>query len=448
VAEDEIDSLREALAASPENAALRRHLVDRLLTRGRPEEAEREAREGLARTPDDARLKLALATAFFRLGRVGPASVVVEEVLRTTPTPPAAYLLHSRLLLREGDVERAVRQYRRAVDEDPAVADPALAERLGVGHEEAGASVVDGRERLREGDDDEPGLEAPRPERPGVRFADVGGMERLKEEIQRKIVHPLRHPDLYRAYGKTAGGGILMFGPPGCGKTHLARATAGEVSASFLPIGIHEVLDMWIGGSERNLHTVFERARESRPCVLFFDEVDALGASRADMRTTGGRHLINQVLSELDGVGASNEGVLVLAATNAPWHLDPAFRRPGRFDRILFVPPPDEPARAAILRILLRGKPVLDVDVEHVAKKTKGFSGADLRGVVDRAVDEKLSEAIRAGTPEPLRTKDLLAAARGVKASTAPWFATARNHALYANQGGAYDDVIAYLDDA
>jgi len=136
-----------------------------------------------------------------------------------------------------------------------------------------------------------------------------------------------------------------MYGPPGCGKTYVARATAGEIKAGFLSVGINDVLDMWIGNSERNLHELFESARTHKPCVLFFDEVDALGAARSDMRHHAGRQLINQFLAEMDGVKTSNEGVLILAATNAPWHLDPAFRRPGRFDRILFVPPPDAAAR-------------------------------------------------------------------------------------------------------
>jgi SpoVK/Ycf46/Vps4 family AAA+-type ATPase len=202
---------------------------------------------------------------------------------------------------------------------------------------------------------------------------------------------------------------------------------------------------MWLGNSERNLHALFEQARQNTPCVLFFDEVDALAASRADLRASAGRQVINQFLAELDGIGARNEGVLILAATNAPWHLDPAFRRPGRFDRILFVPPPDSSARAAILRLLCRGKPVHNVDYEHVAKKTDQYSGADLKAVVDLAIEAKLRAAIKAGAPQPLTTKDLLAAAASVKPSTREWFATARNYALYSNQGGTYDDILKHL---
>jgi SpoVK/Ycf46/Vps4 family AAA+-type ATPase len=174
--------------------------------------------------------------------------------------------------------------------------------------------------------------------------------------------------------------------------------------------------------------------------------VDALAMNRSDMRQSAGRQVINQFLAELDGVGAANEGVLVLAATNAPWHLDSAFRRPGRFDRILFVPPPDAAARAAIFGICLQGKPVAaGLDAARLAKASDGFSGADIKAAVDAAVEEKLREALRAGRPSPLAEKDLLAAAKGIKPSTREWFSTARNYALYSNQGGIYDDILAYL---
>ena len=238
---------------------------------------------------------------------------------------------------------------------------------------------------------------------------------------------------------------ILLVGPPGCGKTHLARATAGEIKARFLAVGISDVLDMWLGNSERNLHELFEQARRNTPCVVFFDEVDALAASRSDMKHSGGRHIINQFLMELDGVKSNNEGVLILAATNAPWHLDSAFRRPGRFDRVIFVPPPDQTARAAILRILVRGKPIDNIDFQHIAAKTDKFSGADLMAVVDTAVERKLEQALKSGKSQPITTKDLEQSLKTVRPTTSEWFATARNYALYSNQGGAYDDIVKYL---
>ena len=270
-------------------------------------------------------------------------------------------------------------------------------------------------------------------------------MESLQEEIRLKIIYPLQHPEAYRAYGKAIGGGILMYGPPGCGKTYLARATAGEIRATFLSVGISDVLDMWIGNSERNLHALFEQARDNKPCVLFFDEVDALGARRSDMHGGAGRQLINQFLAEMDGVETSNEGVLILAATNAPWHLDPAFRRPGRFDRVLFVPPPDAAARAAIFRVHCAGKPQEEIDFDRLSPKCDDFSGADVKAVVDAAVEARLRQAMKTGAVMPLTTRDLLTAAKAHKPTTREWFSTARNYALYSNQGGIYDDVLRYL---
>ncbi len=448
-----IETLREALRLSPENIPLRRHLAESLLGTGRPELAEAEFREALTIAPDEPTLKVGLANAFLQQGKSTLAIVILEDVVKRSDAPAQAFITYARLLFHAGDVGEAVRQYRLGIDADPEVADREFSERLGIRHDldedddtdfdDSSDDVVEGRVRSSWDETGaDPSIEI---ERPDLQFADVGGMESVKEEIRMKIIHPLDHPELYKAYGKTIGGGILLYGPPGCGKTYLARATAGEIKAGFLAVGINDVLEMWIGNSERNLHSLFEQARQHTPCVLFFDEVDALAASRADLKATGGRQLINQFLAELDGIGGPNDGVLVLAATNAPWHLDSAFRRPGRFDRILFVPPPDLAARASILRLLCRDKPLKDVDFEQVAKKTENLSGADLKAVLDVAVEAKLREAMKAGVPKPITTKDLLAAASTIKPSTREWFSTARNYALYSNQGGIYDDILKYL---
>lgn len=442
--DDAIQALREALRASPNNTALRLHFAETLLTHGRAEEAEKEFREGLSHSPNSLPMKFGLARAFFQQGKQSHALVILEDLVKNPQAPARAFLLHAKLLAGVGEVEQAVKEYKRAVAMDKSVADEEFAARLGIGALETESEVVEGKVRAAWGEDEDasPSQEI---ERPKITFDEVGGMEKVKEEIRLKIIHPLTHPELYKAYGKPIGGGILMYGPPGCGKTYLARATAGQIKAAFISVGINDVLDMWIGNSERNLHSLFEQAREHKPCVLFFDEVDALGASRADMRHHAGRQLINQFLSEMDGVKASNEGVLILAATNAPWHLDSAFRRPGRFDRVLFVPPPDASARASILRLQCKGKPIEDLDYDHLAKKTENFSGADLKAVIDVAVERKLQEALKAGVPKPLTTKDLAAAANTLKPTTKEWFSTARNYALYSNQGGIYDDILQYL---
>src|SRR5439155_13346899 len=271
--DDVIASLREALRHSPENIPLRQHLAEQLLAAGRSEEAAEEFKAALAHKPEDVKLKIGLATAFYQQTKNSAAMVIVEDLVKQRDVPAAASLLYARLLLRAGDVERAVRQYKKAVESDPAVADIELASRLGIraggeDRDDAPQDVIDGKVRASfEGEGASP-LGDGSVERPAISFKDVGGMENLKDEIRMKIIHPMTHAELYKAYGKPIGGGILMYGPPGCGKTHLARATAGEISAGFLAVGISDVLDMWIGNSEKNLHALFEQARRNRPCVL------------------------------------------------------------------------------------------------------------------------------------------------------------------------------------
>jgi transitional endoplasmic reticulum ATPase len=431
---DPIETLRQAVSLSPENAPLRRHLGDLLSAAGRHEEAVEEYREALALDPSD-ELRLSLARAFLSLGRTGEAAVLADVILEGGPSG-AALVLKSRLLLNEGDLDGARDAYRRAVAMDAELADPELADLL--------VEPEDAADRI-EPEPSTPPPEATDRDRTVITFADVGGMEDVKEEIRLKIIHPFQHPELYAAYGKRAGGGVLLYGPPGCGKTHVARATAGELGSSFLWVGLEDVLSMWFGESEQNLHELFEQARRSAPCVVFFDEVDALGARRSDLRTSPGRQLINQFLAELDGVAAENEGILFLAATNAPWHVDDAFRRPGRFDRIVFVPPPDRDARREILRIHLEGRLQEEIDLDRLAARTDGYSGADLQSLVDVAVEAKLASSMRDGVPRPITTEDLVGATKKRKATTAEWFQTARNYALHANQAGSYDAVLAYL---
>ncbi len=437
---DAITTLRKAVEVSPDNVPLRVHLADTLHGLSRYEEAQREYTTALSLDPDNNQVKVGLASTFYQLGKYMQALVITEDLISSSTTPAAAYLLHARMLLNDGQVEKAVRQYKLAIENDPSLVDESLSERLGVGAH-LDSDIVDGRIRAELDSDNDFDNEI---ERTTTKFVDVGGMEPVKEQIRMKIIYPLTNPEVYKAYGKKMGGGILMYGPPGCGKTHLARATAGEINAGFISVGINEVLDMWIGGSERNLHDVFESARRNTPCVLFFDEVDALAASRTTMKSSG-RHVINQFLAELDGVDTNNEGVLILAATNAPWHLDSAFRRPGRFDRIIFVPPPDKPARMEILRIMLQGKPTENIDYDYLAKKSENFSGADLHALIDQTLEKKIEQAMKEGKPKPITTKDLESNLKDLRPSTAEWFATAKNYALYSNEGGAYDDIRKYL---
>ena len=441
---DELQSLMDAVRLSPDNIPLRKYLCTELLRRQRWQEAEIEIKDTLKQAPHDIELKIDLATAFCEQQKTSLGLVIVEELTAQTAPPARTWLVYAKLLQQARQPREAKDAYEKAILIDPGLKDAFLESDINLSLQKNEAP-----EALRvpaHGDlNQEGGERLIDVERPKVTFQDVGGMDNVKEEIRLKIIHPLRHPDLYKAYGKKIGGGILLYGPPGCGKTHLARATAGEINANFISVGISDILDMWIGQSEKNLHAIYEQARMMKPCVLFFDEVDALGANRSDMRHSAGKQLINQFLQEMDGIDGDNEGVLVLAATNAPWHLDPAFRRPGRFDRIIFVPPPDENAREMIFNILLKNKPVQNVDERGLARKTPDFSGADLQAVVDIAIESKLEEAMRTGIPAPLLTSDLENAAKKHRATTKEWFTTAKNYALFANEGGIYDDILNYL---
>jgi len=426
-----IDSLREALKHSPDNAPLRHLLADTLLSLDRLEEAEIEF-ASLLKTSNDTKARVGLATVFFRKGSYATCNVILEEVIENGISDSSVYTLYAKGLLKENSIPKAIEAYRKALEIDPKSFNEELDSHL---------RIRDTNE-VAETDAE---IDTRFFQKPNVSFNDVGGMETVKKEIELKIIKPLLHPELYKAYGKKIGGGILLYGPPGCGKTFIAKATAGEVNAKFISVGLNDILDMWIGNSEKNLHEIFELARSNRPCVLFIDEIDALGASRSDMKQSSGRHLINQFLQELDGIDNTNEGVLIIGATNTPWNLDPAFRRPGRFDRIVFVPPPDLATRESILRLKLNNKPTGTIDLLTISRKAENYSGADIDAIIDIAIEQKLESSFTDGIPKPLETSDLMSALKKHKPSTQEWFSTAKNFALFANDSGLYDDILTYL---
>jgi len=435
--------LRAALSETPGNLPLRL-----LMVRALTERQEHPAAADLLDAVEPGALGAAdrLLAARALLGARRP-----ERALAFSADGGAeAGVVAARALLELGRAAEAAERYRSAVAESPAVEDVALAALLRTrdvdGPRDADGNVV--RLKVFSNDDTDRSevkrLLAPPQEK--VTFAAVGGLDDVKEQIRRRIVLPFQKPSLFQRFKKRVGGGILLFGPPGCGKTLLARATAGECDAAFYDVGIPDVLDMYIGESERKLHALFEEARRHAPAVVFFDEIEALGGKRQYSLEAASSKIVSQFLSEMDGFARNNEGVLLLGSTNVPWALDPAFRRPGRFDRVVFVPPPDEPARVAILGILLGGRPVKDdVRPEALARATSAFSGADLSHLVETASDAAIQESIDAGHDVPICMSHLQAALREVKPTTLEWLTTARNYARYANESGQYDDVLAFL---
>ena len=400
----------------------------------------------VAAAPDNAALRLHLSGLLVEAGRAADARTHLREVLATAPDNIEALGLAVRAATLTGDGELAAR-YRRLATALGATAEPAEPPPLAEMPAAAPVPLAEGGEEndwvavLREvlGQDD---VDV---ERPTVTLADVGGLEAVKQRLNTSFLGPMKNPELRKMYGKSLQGGLLLYGPPGCGKTFLARAVAGELRARFFSVGLHDVLDMWLGKSEQNLHAVFETARRHTPCVLFLDEVDALGLKRSNLSHSAGRNVVVQLLTELDSTRSDNEGLFVLGATNQPWDLDPALRRPGRFDRMLLVLPPDLPARVAILQYHLRDRPVGDVDVDAIAAMTEGYSGADLRLACESAAEAALESSLATGTARPIGQADFARALRDVRPSTRPWFEVARNYAMFANDGGVYDDLLAFI---
>lgn len=403
--ESVLASLRAALEAVPDDVPLRLHLAEMLAKSGQRQEALRQAAVALQAQPDN-------AEAVAMIARLAVPAAPPDSGGTESPDTAATQAPSSAEVLRQLDSELE------------GVAPPMF-----VGADDSPAAPPDAWE-----------VEAV-----GIRLADVGGMAQVKARLEASVLAPLRNPELGRLYGKSLRGGLLLYGPPGCGKTFIARALAGEMGARFLAVSLADVLDMWLGQSERNVHEVFEVARRSAPCVVFFDEVDAIGQKRSQQRNSAGRGAVNQLLTEMDGIGAANDGVFVLGATNHPWDVDVALRRPGRFDRMLLVLPPDAPAREAVLRFHLRDRPVAGIDLGRLAKRTDGYSGADLAYVCEAAAERALLDSARTGTARMITQEDLVAAVDEVRPSVGPWLETARNVAQFANDNGTYDELLAYL---
>ena len=276
-------------------------------------------------------------------------------------------------------------------------------------------------------------------------LADVGGMQDVKDRLNVAFLAPLRNPELRRLYGKSLKGGLMLYGPPGCGKTYIARALAGEIGASFINVTLTDILDQFIGNSEANLHSLFVTARKHAPVVLFLDEIDAIGQKRSQSTSAAWRGVTNQLLMEMDGIGADNEGLFILAATNTPWDVDPALRRPGRFDRSVAVLPPDAPARHSILYHYLKDRPMEGIDLGVLVRQTNGFTGADLAHLVDSAAEFAMMDSLRTGTVRMMTMQDFANALKQVRPSAGPWFSSARNIVEYGNRDGQYDDLAAYM---
>lgn len=405
-----IDALRRAVEAAPLDDELRLHLATQLWERGLADQAVAEASTVLSHAPADSRARDLLSRALAAPTATPPAvpapATAAEEPSepRNTPRPTGGF------------------DWSAAENEVGHIAKPAF---------------VDG--------DDLPAFDEHDLQRPTTTLADVGGMTAVKERLNAAFLAPLKNPELRALYGKSLRGGLLMYGPPGCGKTFIARAIAGELGASFISIGISDILDRYMGQSEHNVRELFQLARRDAPTVIFLDEVDAIGQRRSQVRHSGLRGVVVALLEELDGVASDNEGVFVLAATNQPWDVDPALRRPGRLDRTVLVLPPDDEARRAIFRHHLARRPVEGVDPAELARLTNGYSGADIAYVCEVASENALLESARTGVARLITMDDLRQGIAQTMSSTGPWLDAARNVVRFGEDDGTFAELREYL---
>jgi SpoVK/Ycf46/Vps4 family AAA+-type ATPase len=419
-----VDSLRKAVDAMPDDVPLRLHLATMLLRAGQRDEAVRHLGAVLQRDPANAQaLSLLRESADAGGQHLAAPPVSDPERAGVLPPDPPGQDAGGQGGSPRYDWSQAEEELRDVL--------PAMF--LGEGDTADSASA---------GIDEADAYDA---EHAGLTLADVAGMTEVKQRLEAAFLAPMRNPELRRLYGKSLRGGLLLYGPPGCGKTFIARAVAGELGARFIAVSFADIIDMFVGQSERNIHELFEIARRNAPCVLFLDEVDAIGQKRSQLRNTPMRSAVNQLLLELDDISGNNEGVFLLAATNHPWDVDSALRRPGRFDRTLLVLPPDAGAREGVFRYHLKDRPVAGIDLARLARLTDGYSGADIAHICETAAERALMDSVRQGEARMIGTPDLEAAIAEVKPSLNAWFDTARNVALFANEGGTYDDLAAYL---
>jgi transitional endoplasmic reticulum ATPase len=486
-----LNSLRDALDNSPENLPLRLVYARKCEDTYAWSEALTIYRGILEKYPTHPSGHLGIARSLFFQGEISEAEVRAHGVVESFPNFAEGHLFLCRTLCSADDADYplAARHYRIALSIDPRLADPALDRDLGdlIKDSESDGSdspspdqgeehhdPFEGEDWLSAGDEvhlkspfelgdtpsaqkdhdyddggfidalknglDQNGLKVSDFDKPITTFSDVGGMYSLKEDLRMKIVHPIKNPQLFSAYGIQAGGSMLLYGPPGCGKSLIGEALAGEVNASFYTLGLHQLLDAGIGRAEKQLHEIFHIARMNAPSVLFLDEVDAI-AGRRDTADHSRASVVNQLLKELDEISKCAEGVLVVAATSAPWLLDPAFHRAGRFGRKVCVSTPDELERADIIRVLRNRIPVTDLDSHKIAAATDGFSGAELTTIFEHAAERAIAGSIKIGCYQALTTKLILDEAERLMPVAQGWKIMAQEELERAHVASAFREL-------
>ncbi len=463
---DPIAPLREALAASPDNLPLRRHLADQLCELERFEEAEAQYRDLLTRVPEDDGVRLALAQAYLGQGKTGHADILVELVTGRALPPVQAFVLLAQIRIAERDFRGARTAFRSACELEPSLETSDVAAELGVGPSnpfeleedledlDLGIDAMDQAVQdalagggLDAGPDDA-GLSGPRgpglpgafglspfqrlapPTRPKETLAAAAGFAAEKSKLSLLVTAPLLQPELFSAYGRDGGGGTLLLGPPGAGKSHLLRCLAGESEMHMVTLDVREIAaceaENGASGFEALFQRFFEAAHRAAPCVVVVEHLDAIQGLSSGWDPTAvpsvAAMLVRCLFDELGAQRHARRGVAFVATVERPWALDPLFVRPGRFDRAVVLPLPSDSDRREVMEHLLSSKPCASVDFKRITRKTAGRRIAELVEIVDIATESALERALQSGEPAPIREKALMAAIRSVRGTAAPWY--------------------------
>ncbi|MFA5108332.1 MAG: tetratricopeptide repeat protein [Candidatus Micrarchaeia archaeon] len=360
-----------------------------------------------------------------------------DDVIKINPTFSEAYHIRGLAFDYMNKLEEAIKDYEKAIELNPQFDEAKNHLEIAKAKKDAGGpapGAPGGPENPAGGAPGQPGqsqgINAVKLlSKPKMNFKDVAGMSKMKEEIREAAVYPLVKPELAKTYGKLGGGGIMLYGPPGCGKTFIVKATAGECSSSFINAKVSDIVDMYVGQTEKNLHNIFETGRKNAPCIVFFDEVEALGGRREEM-TGASQYLkmaVNQLLYEMDGLEANNVNLLVIGATNAPWDVDPALRRSGRFGKTIYIPEPDFTSRKEIFKLHAKKLPVVPLmPWWFMALATDGYASADLKAISEEAAAIPWRTAFKTGYERKVNAMDYVQAIIKKKSTLPPWYAQAK----------------------
>ncbi len=445
-----IQDYSKAIELDPHNPIIYNNRGDANYRKGQYKESIKDYDKAIQLNPEYLKAYYNRGLAYASIEEYDKAIDDFKRVVELNPDFAEAHHLLGLAQEYSGDLEGAIKSYEKALKLKPDLVDAKThledaKNKLAGGGEGGGAEGGQGEGNKKS--------TIALVEKPNMTFKDVAGMEKLKEEIKESIVYPMTDPELARKYGKLGGGGVLLYGPPGCGKTYIMKAAAGECNVGFINAKLSDLLDMYVGNTEKNIRKVYDLARKNAPCIIFFDEVDAIGGRRDQQQ--GQQYMrmaVNEMLVQMDGIEAKNQNVLVVAASNAPWDVDPALRRSGRFSKKIYVGEPDFKSRVAILKIHSKHRPL----EKHIAfwrlgLATMGYSSADLKLIADEAatypwreafmsIQKRTEEYIQSGMSKEeaeekakqeikqrnINTGDFIRALRKIKSSLPPWYEQAK----------------------